>query len=48
MRVHHSFIINLQKVTRYLKEQQAIVMVNNKEIPLAKSRKELFFNWLSI
>jgi two-component system, LytTR family, response regulator len=48
MRVHHSFIVNLNKVARYLKQSDNIVMVNQHEIPLAKSRKGIFFKWLSI
>lgn len=46
MRVHHSYIVNLQKVIRYLKEADYIVMMNNQKIPLSKSRKENFFKWL--
>jgi two-component system, LytTR family, response regulator len=47
MRVHHSYIINLQKVSRYLKEEEDIIMVNKQKIPLAKSRRENFFKWLT-
>jgi two-component system LytT family response regulator len=47
MRVHHSYIINLHKVLRFIKEADDIVMVNNQKIPLSKSRKENFFKWLS-
>jgi two-component system, LytTR family, response regulator len=46
MRVHHSFIINLHKVSRYLKETENIILSNNQKIPLAKSRKEIFLKWL--
>jgi two-component system LytT family response regulator len=48
MRVHNSFVINLHKVLRYLKEQENIVMINNQVIPLAKSRRDIFFKWLQI
>ena len=48
MRVHNSFIINLHKVSRYLKEQEVIVMLNDQKIPLSKSRKEAFIEWLKI
>lgn len=48
MRVHNSFVINLHKVLRYLKEPETIVMSNNQTIPLAKSRKDSFFEWLNI
>jgi two-component system LytT family response regulator len=47
MRVHHSYIINLHKVIRYIKEADDIVMVNNQRVPLSKSRKENFVRWLS-
>lgn len=48
MRVHHSFIINLDKVSRVMKITDTIVMVDNQKIPLAKSRKNLFFKWLNM
>lgn len=48
MRVHNSYIVNLNKVLRYIKDQENIVMTNNQVIPLAKSRKEAFFEWLQI
>jgi len=48
MRVHNSYMINLEKVTRYLKEEECIIMVNDQKIPVAKSRKELFFKWLTL
>jgi two-component system LytT family response regulator len=47
MRVHHSFIINLHKVSRYIKEADDIIMVNNQKVPLSKSRREAFFKWLN-
>jgi two-component system LytT family response regulator len=46
MRVHHSYIINLHKVLRYIKDADDIIMVNNQRIPLSKSRRENFFKWL--
>lgn len=48
MRVHHSFIVNLHKVIRYLKDQECILMTNDERIPLSKKRKESFYKWLSI
>lgn len=48
MRVHHSFIINLHKVVRYLKEEECIVMPNQQKIPLSKSRKVPFLKWLQL
>ena len=47
MRVHNSYVINLEKVTRYLKEEECIIMVTEQKIPIAKSKKDLFFKWLS-
>jgi two-component system LytT family response regulator len=46
MRVHHSFVINLQKVTRYLKSSEEIVLQNDRRIPVSKSRKLNFLEWL--
>ncbi|MBL7919836.1 MAG: response regulator transcription factor [Bacteroidia bacterium] len=48
MRVHNSFIINLHKATRYLKDEEAIILTNGQKIPLSKSRKDEFFEWLKI
>jgi len=46
MRVHNSFIINLQKIVRYTKDDDIILMTQDQRIPLAKSRREQFFKWL--
>jgi two-component system, LytTR family, response regulator len=46
MRIHHSYIINLKKTLRYLKNSEEIVLQNDIKVPLAKSRKEAFFHWL--
>ncbi len=48
MRVHNSYVINLEKITRYIKEEECIIMVNDQKIPVAKSKKELFFKWLTL
>lgn len=48
MRVHHSFIINLKKVIRYTKDNDIILMSDQQQIPVSKSRKEMFHNWLSL
>ncbi len=48
VRVHNSFIINLHKVLRYIKDTDEITMTNNQKIPLSKSRKDTFFKWLEI
>lgn len=46
MRVHHSFIVNLQMVQRYLKETELIVMRNGQNIHLSRNRKGRFIEWL--
>lgn len=48
MRVHHSFIVNLDKISRVMKITDTIVMIDDQKIPLAKSRKSLFFEWLNM
>jgi two-component system LytT family response regulator len=47
MRVHYSFIINLHKAVRYIKEDEVIITVSKQKIPLAKSKREIFFKWLN-
>ncbi len=48
IRIHNSFIINSRKISRYLKDTEEIILLNNQKIPLSKGRKEEFFNWLNI
>ena len=48
MRVHHSFIINLQCVSKYLTASETIVLKDDSQIPLAKSKKESFLKWLKV
>jgi two-component system, LytTR family, response regulator len=48
MRVHHSFIVNLNKVVRYLKSSEHIVMSNEAKVPVAKSRRDAFFKWMNV
>ena len=48
MRVHNSFIINLHKVTKYLRDQDSILMNNDQKIPLSKKRRDPFFKWLGV
>ncbi len=44
LRIHNSFIINLNYVTRYLKEDGGqIILQGNKVIPISKHKKEEFF-----
>ena len=47
MRVHHSYIINLNYVVRFLKEEQGvIVMKDNFMVPLSKAKRNDFMRWL--
>lgn len=46
MRVHHSFMVNLQHVSKYITANESIVMKDDCEVPLAKSKKDLFLTWL--
>lgn len=46
IRVHNSYLINCHKVVRYKKKDELVVMANDHEIPIAKSRKDIFQNWL--
>lgn len=48
VRIHHSYIINLNKVQRFIKSDDLIVMCDNQKVPLAKSRKQEFFKWLNV
>lgn len=48
MRVHNSYIVNLARVARCLKLSDKIVMDNQQEVPLSKSRKETFFKWMGL
>jgi hypothetical protein len=48
MRVHNSFIINLSKVSRYLKGQEKIVPGDEIKVRLSKARRDAFFNRLDI
>jgi two-component system LytT family response regulator len=48
MRVHHSFIINLNKVSRYLRSEEQILLDDNYRIPLSKSKKDKFYSWLQL
>lgn len=48
MRVHHSFIVNLNKISKFMKNSDDIVMLDEHRVPLAKSRKDSFFRWLNL
>lgn len=47
MRVHHSFIINLHHVSRFVKEEQGIIiMKDDAAVPLSKTKRNDFMTWL--
>ncbi len=49
MRIHQSYIINLQHVTKFIKEDHGkIVLTNNTTLPLSKSKRPEFLGWLKI
>lgn len=49
MRVHQSHIVNLQHVVRYLPEDGGMVVTStNTKLPLSKSKKDEFMNWLGL
>lgn len=49
MRVHQSHIVNLQHVLRYLPEDGGVVVTTNQtKLPLSKSKKDEFLNWLGL
>lgn len=48
MRVHNSYIINLNKVARYLKSSDEIVLTGELKIPLSKAKREVFFKWMNL
>jgi two-component system LytT family response regulator len=48
MRVHKSYIINLKKVNKYLKSEEIILLENNCKVPLSRSKKDVFYEWMNI
>ncbi len=49
MRVHHSFIVNLHYVTRYVKEDGGYVVIQGKKsIPLSKQKKSEFLQYFDL
>jgi two-component system LytT family response regulator len=46
-RVHHSYLINLKFIQKYIRgEGGEVIMSNGKNIPVARSRKQDFMNIL--
>jgi len=49
MRLHQSHIVNLNHVVRYLLEDGGVVVTStNSKLPLSKSKKDEFMNWLRL
>lgn len=45
-RIHHSYVINLEKVREYLKTDGYVVLEENKRIPVSRQKKSLFLDKL--
>lgn len=43
-RVHNSYLVNLQKVSEYLKTEGYIILNNQKEIPVSRNKKSEFLD----
>ncbi len=43
-RVHHSFVVNLDKVREYLKADSYLVLNNHKKIPVSRNKKNSFLD----
>lgn len=49
IRIHHSFIINVNHIRRYLKEDGGFaVMLGNKSIPISKYKKAVFLKAINL
>ncbi len=46
-RIHNSFIVHILKVTEYLRGDGCVVLVNKKQIPVSRVKKEAFLNKMS-
>jgi two-component system LytT family response regulator len=45
-RIHNSYIINLNKIKEFVKNEAYVVMETNEKIPVARQRKTDFLNKL--
>jgi two-component system LytT family response regulator len=49
MRIHNSYVVNLNYVTRYLKEEGGSIVMNDKKaIPISKQKKEKFLDFINL
>ena len=46
-RVHNSYIVHLLKVKEYLRSEGYLVLLNQKKIPVSRTKKEAFLNRMS-
>lgn len=47
-RIHQSHIVNIRYVKKYIKEGNIVVMDDNKELVIARRRKDDFLEWLEM
>lgn len=43
-RIHNSYIVNLSKIRKYIRNEGLVIMENNKEIPVSRSKKNDFIS----
>ncbi|HWY12073.1 MAG TPA: LytTR family DNA-binding domain-containing protein [Bacteroidia bacterium] len=48
MRVHNSHIVNLNHVTKFIKNPGTIITTENYEVPISQNKRDDFTNWLNI
>ncbi|MBL7932064.1 MAG: response regulator transcription factor [Bacteroidia bacterium] len=48
MRVHNSYIVNLNKVVRLIKSSDTAVLKDDFKVPISKSKRDDFYAWLKI
>lgn len=48
MRVHHSFIVNLNYIVRYQKDSDTIITTNHYTLPVSRSKRATFMQWLKL
>jgi two-component system, LytTR family, response regulator len=48
VRIHHSYIINIQHVSQYYKEDGGYVVIRDKTIPISRLKKDEFLNMINL
>jgi two-component system, LytTR family, response regulator len=46
-RVHNSYLVNMEKVTQYLKSDGALKMKNDAVVPISRQKKQEIVDWLT-